>query len=281
MSSANSTAWFIFDNGSIRAESTRSLRGVATALSRRTGLTIQAVSLLHSSNVPAEELGGEAARLLEPALVEHFEAHADGEAVLLPLFFGPSAALTDYVPARLARLRERFPDAKLRFAPWLVAAGDEGDLRLANVLADQVRAAMTVRGWVRPHVVLVDHGSPQRGVADVRDQLGRQVRQCLKGEIDAFSVASMERREGAEFAFNEPLLETVLRRAPFDSGRVVVALQFLSPGRHAGPGGDIAGICAQAEAERPGLSTQMTAPIAGDPRLVELLAERLTQAKDV
>jgi sirohydrochlorin ferrochelatase len=117
-------------------------------------------------------------------------------------------------------------------------------------------------------------------VAAVRDQLGRQLKERMGIEIDAFSVASMERREGSEYDFNEPLLATVLRRSPFDNGQVVVALQFLSPGRHAGPGGDIATICAEAEAERLGLSTQMTEPMAVDPRLVELLAERLKQAKD-
>ena len=103
----------------------------------------------------------------------------------------------------------------------------------------------------------------------------------LAGEIATLGVASMERREGAAYAFNEPLLATALRTPPFDRGDVVVALQFLSPGRHAGPGGDIADICAAAEAEQPGLRTQMTEPIAADGRLVELLAERLTGATPV
>ena len=61
-------------------------------------------------------------------------------------------------------------------------------------------------------------------------------------------------------------------------GEVVVCLQFLSPGRHAGPGGDIATLCAAVEAEQDGLRTQMTKPITGDARLIELLAERLQQA---
>ena len=51
-----------------------------------------------------------------------------------------------------------------------------------------------------------------------------------------------------------------------DEGEVVVALQFLSPGRHAGPGGDVAEICTEAEATAKAagkiLSTAMTAPIA-------------------
>jgi hypothetical protein len=280
MSFPPSTAWFLFDNGSLRAESTLSLRRVAVALGLRTGLPVQAVSLLHSTNVPATALGGEPARLLEPALVAHFTQFPEGEAILSPLFFGPSAALTEYVPARLAAVRTRFPKAQVRMAGWLVNPADD-DVRLAAILADQVRATMRARGWTKPNVILVDHGSPQAAVSLVRNHLGEQLRTALAGEIDALAVASMERREGDAYAFNEPLLATALRTPPFDRGEVVVALQFLSPGRHAGPGGDIAEICEAAESESPALHTQMTEPIAVDPRLIDLLAERLGEATPV
>jgi sirohydrochlorin ferrochelatase len=256
------------------------LRQVAAALGERTGLPIRAVSLLHSSTVPAEQLGGEPARLLEPALLAFFEANPEGEAWLVPLFFGPSAALTEYVPARLASVRKRFPAARVRLAPWLVDRASD-DLRLAAILADQVRTTARAHGWSRPKVVLTDHGSPQAAVADVRNRLGEQVRTILGDEIEALAVASMERREGDAYAFNEPLLATALRTPSFNRGEVVVALQFLSPGRHAGPGGDIAEICEAAEKEMPGLHTRMTEPIAVDARLVDLLAERLGEAKAV
>ena len=198
--------------------------------------------------------------------------------MLLPLFFGPSGALTDYVPARLAALRVRFPRAQVRVASWLVNPVTDSDRRLATVLADQVRATARGQGWHRPKVILVDHGSPQAGVTAVRDHLGRQVRAALGQEIEAIAVASMERREGEAYVFNEPLLATALARPPFNEGNVVVALQFLSPGRHAGPGGDIAAICSAAEAESPRLHTRMTEPIASDPRLIEVLVERFAQA---
>lgn len=277
MTSTQPSTWFLFDNGSLRAESTLSLRQVAAALRARTGMPVQAVSLLHSSNVPVAALGGEPARLLEPSLAEHFQNHPDVEALLLPLFFGPSAALTEYVPARLANLRARYPAARVRLSPWLVNEAD-GDSRLSTIFADQVRTTARARGWVRPKVILVDHGSPQAGVAAVRNYLGRQVRALLGEEVEALTVASMERREGDAYAFNEPLLATALRTAPFDYGPVVIALQFLSPGRHAGPGGDIATICLAAESENAELTTQMTEPISLDERLVELLAERMAQA---
>ena len=87
-------------------------------------------------------------------------------------------------------------------------------------------------------------------------------------------VASMERRPGAEYDFNEPLLETLLDQPEWRSGDIVVARQFLLPGRHAGPGGDIERICLEAERRNPGLRLHLTAPLAGHPLLESILAER-------
>ncbi len=271
---------FLFDNGSLRAESTQSLRRVAAALAGRTAREVRAVSLLHSSRVPAEELGGRPALLMEPALREFLAAEPTGAADLLPLFFGPGTALTEYVPGRVAELRRQYPAARLRLARALVDPGTPDDRRVARMLADQVRAAAEGAGWRRPKVLVVDHGSPTRAVTAVRDHLGGQLRAELAGEAEAVGVASMERRVGTEFDFNEPLLAAALRLPPFDRGEVVVALQFLSPGRHAGPDGDIAAICLAAEAASPGLRTRMTAPLASHPLLIEVLAERLAAAQD-
>jgi sirohydrochlorin ferrochelatase len=267
------SACFLFDNGSLRAESTLSLRRVAAKLAAHLGQPIQAVSLLHSTRVADEELEGIPACLLEPAMTAFFETHPRGEAVLLPLFFGASGALVDYVPERVAALKLKFPEARVKLARWLFDERAE-DRRIAAMLADEVRLTARAKGWAQPKVVLVDHGSPVPTVTRVRNLLGEQLRAALGNEIAVLVVASMERREGEAYAFNEPLLATVLRRPPLDTGEVIVALQFLSPGRHAGPGGDIAEICAAAEKEQPTLCTQMTEPIAGDDRLVALLAER-------
>ncbi len=264
---------FLFDNGSLRAASTRSLRALAEALAVRIEARVEAVSLLHSSGVPEFELEGRKARLLEPALDAHWQ-EGGGEVILLPLFFGPSAALTEYVPARLAALRRKWPEGLARLARPLVDIDAVEDRRLARALADGIRATMGRAGLVRPAVLLVDHGTPQPAVTQVREYLGGQLRQELAGEASSVGTASMERREGAEYAFNEPLLARALRTAPFNAGDVVVALQFLSPGRHAGPGGDVAEICAAAEAEQAELRTHMTEPLGAHPSLVEVLAER-------
>jgi sirohydrochlorin ferrochelatase len=264
---------FLFDNGSFRPESTLMLRALAERLGRRWQHPVQAVSLLHSTRVPAEELGGEKARLLEPALDAWFAENPDGQALLLPLFFGPSGALVDYLPEKVAAIHARHPRACTVLAAPLVLP-EEAPVELAEILADRVRAVKAEKGWHCPKVVLCDHGTPLASVTAVRNRLGSLLASALGGEVAAATVASMERREGAAYAFNEPLLATRLRTAPFDTGQVVIALQFLSPGRHAGPGGDVATICAEAESEAGTLTTAMTAPIADDERLVELLVRR-------
>jgi sirohydrochlorin ferrochelatase len=262
---------FLFDNGSLRAASTLSLRRIANWLrTRLDGTDVRAASLLHSSTIDAAELEGERAELLEPALAAA-AARGENNFVLLPLFFGPSAAVTDYVPERLSVLRKKFPDLRVRIARWLVDVNAADDMRITDILADGVRRAAAGAGWSRPKVALVDHGSPQRGVTAVRDFLGGQIRQQLGGEV---VVASMERRPEPEFAFTEPLLAGLLRRKGFGQGQVVAALQFLSPGRHAGPGGQIAEICAEAMRDQPGLRVVPTGLVGEDERLADVLAER-------
>jgi sirohydrochlorin ferrochelatase len=270
-------ACFLFDNGSFRADSTRSLRALAARLGGRLGHPVRAVSLLHSTRVPASELDGEPAQLLEPALDAWFAVEPNGRALLSPLFFGPSGALVDYVPERLAALAQRHPAARAFLAEPLVLPDEEPNELLA-ILADRVRATMAEKGWQRPRVALCDHGTPLPAVTVVRDRLAAGLARVLGDEVAGVAACSMERREGPEFAFNEPLLETLLTTPPFEMADVVVALQFLSPGRHAGPGGDVAEICSRAEAARSGLRTAMTAPIADDARLVELLARRIERA---
>lgn len=270
-------ACFLFDNGSLRAASTLSLRKTALALEKKLQRPVQPVSLLHSSGVDTAQLDGRPAELLEPAVQNFLQHYPEGEAVLLPLFFGPSGALTDYVPGRMKAVLAKFPGARVRLAKCLVSPVDV-DTRIAETLAAAARRVCAEHRLVRPKIVLVDHGSPQPGVVAVRDHLGRQVRTILSDEVVSLSVASMERRPGPDYAFGDPLLVDCLRKGPNDDGDVVVLLQFLSPGRHAGPGGDIADICEAARREKPGLRTYMTEPIGGESGLIDVLAQRYREA---
>ena len=75
---------------------------------------------------------------------------------------------------------------------------------------------------------------------------------------------------------NEPLLEHLLGSPGFES-EVILSMLFISPGRHAGPGGDIAQICEAREKEVPGLKTHMSDLFATHPGIVEILARRFRE----
>jgi sirohydrochlorin ferrochelatase len=128
---------------------------------------------------------------------------------------------------------------------------------------------------VRPRVALVDHGSPKPEVTALRDRMADALKKRLGDTVLDVAASSMERREGAEYDFSEPLLERLLNRAGWDSGDVVVSMMFLSPGRHAGPGGDVDRICKVAESRHPGLRTYMTGLVGDHPDVVPLLTRRL------
>ena len=256
----------LVDNGSLEAAAPLALRELAARLSKEINLPVEPVSLLHSSGVPAEKLGGKSAEILEPALERRIAAGQD-KFFILPLFFGPSGALTDYLPARLAHLQGKHAAFSARVAAPLFLAGDD---RLARILADHVRASE----MKTPRVALVDHGSPARPVVAVRNQLAEQLGKLL-GSDYVVAASSMERRDGAEYAFGEPLLSGLLRQPGWNEGEVIVAMQFLLPGRHAGPAGDVAGICRAAEAASGGkLRTTMTALVAEHPLLIDILSDR-------
>lgn len=261
----------LVDNGSLRPESTLSLRRLAVAVAARTGVETQPVSLLHSSGVAAIDLGGEPAVILEPFLRREAEAGRRRWRIL-PIFLGRSGAIVDYIPARLEALRNTWPDLDVTVAPVLAEASPDAEHQLAEMLADGVRAV--VPAGTRPLVALVDHGSPAPAVTALRDRLALSVATVLGRTVAGVRACSMERRPGPEYAFNEPLLETLLRDRAWRAlapGPVVVAMLFLQPGRHAGPDGDVAEICTAAAAEQPDLETIRTPLLGEHPALLDLL----------
>ncbi|WFF41743.1 cobalamin biosynthesis protein CbiX [Salinicola endophyticus] len=265
----------LVDNGSLRPAATLNLRRLAEALSQASGEAVEATSLLHSFKIPPEQLGGHKAVSLGP-LAERHAAAGVTELLILPFFFGPSQALTRYLPERLAEVQANYPQLSVKVAPPLIDTLLAPDLRLAQLLADNVRESMT--GRPRPQVVLVDHGSPIPEVTAVRNYLTGQLSALLADEVACVTFASMERREGDAYRFNEPLLEDLLASPALAEGDVILAMLFLSPGRHAGEGGDIAEICTQAMSRSPGLSVETTRLVGENDAIVEILATRLQQA---
>lgn len=265
----------LVDNGSLRPESVLSLRRLAGLLSERSGLRVEPASLLHSSKIEPERLEGVAAVNFERRLRLGLEV-GERAFTVLPFFFGPSAAITDYMAERIAHRRERHGAFTIERASFLGGEEDRPDVAgLVDILVERVEAVRRETGWERPRVALVDHGSPRLAVTRVRDRLAEALEKVLGAAVSAVAPCSMERRPGPEFAFNEPLLEDLLVSPGWSEAPVIVAMQFLSPGRHAGPGGDVAQICERAKERCPRLRTRMTDLVGDHPGMVPLLLERL------
>ncbi|WP_295404796.1 CbiX/SirB N-terminal domain-containing protein [uncultured Thiocystis sp.] len=264
----------LIDNGSRRADSTLNLRRLAARLAERAGEPVLPVSLLHSDQVPADRLDGRPADTLAPTL-HRLLTQGARDVVLVPLFFGPSRALTQFVPDTAAALTDAFDPFRLRIASELCPLPD-GEPRLAEILAEQVEQAARATGRPVTRVVLVDHGSPVPEVTAVRRWLGERLAQRL-GPGVRVEQAVMERRAGADYDFNGPLLEDLLRDLA-DADRatpVILAMLFLSAGRHAGPGGDIADIIGRVESEYSGFRIHPSPLVGSHPGLIEIFLSRL------
>jgi len=115
----------------------------------------------------------------------------------------------------------------------------------------------------------VDHGGPSADSAALRDRLAVDIRILLGSSAASVTAASMESPEGHPFSFNRPLLrEALADLAASGATDVVLAPLFLSPGRHAGPGGDLA----QIARGFPQLRSHFTALVGTHPLAIAALA---------
>jgi hypothetical protein len=268
--------YLITDNGSYRPEATFSLRSLAERLGNRVGEMIHPVSLLHSTKISPEKLKGIPAEIFESFIKKKREEGINRFHVT-PMFFGPSAAILEYMPQRVEDLRPDWPELEVRIAPCVVDITATDDTRMAQILVDQILATKKEKQFESPAVAVVDHGAPRIAVTEVRNHLAEQVRALLPAdEFPTVTACSMERRDGDEYAFNEPLLENVIGSEDFRK-EIIVSMLFASPGRHAGPGGDVAQICQEAAEKFPDLTWQMTELVAGHDGIIDLLAERFRQ----
>jgi sirohydrochlorin ferrochelatase len=266
----------LIDNGSTRRESTLNLRRLAKALSDNIGRQVYPVSLMHSDRIAVTELDGEAARIFEPFLIQRL-SHGEREFIIVPLFFGPSRALTRFIPEQLSSLHKEFGPFSARVAKTLCPL-PEGEIRLAGILYENLLSTAEAEHIVIDRVILVDHGSPVAEVTAVREWIAAQLQRLLGSEIP-LSEAVMERRSGSEYDFNGALLEDVLRdlARKNPAQNVVLSMMFFSPGRHAGPGGDIEEIYRKIETEYPGFRVFPTPLVGTHPDIIKILQDRLEQ----
>jgi sirohydrochlorin ferrochelatase len=228
----------LIDNGSLEPAAHRNLRRIAAALSERTGVPVHAVSWKHSDRIRPDVLGGKPAWTLAAWVKAQLEA-GERDLVFVPFFISAQGAIGSALRQDLERLQREIGAFKFVFTPGLAAHGV-----LSRIVTARIEEAMTRTGLHRPPVILVDHGGPSPASAALRNHVAQEVRQALGGQVREVVAASME---GAEYAHNYPLFADVLAGGGFDHGDILVAPLFLSPGRHAGPRGDLAEIATAAE----------------------------------
>ena len=266
------------DNGSRRAEAVLNLMRLAGRMSEKSGKNIHAVPLQHAHRIPSEAFGNALGGRHVVTFAEYVEEALDdgvSELVIVPMFFGRSRAITSLIPDTLNAVQKKHGKILWSVADELCPL-PQGEPKLARLLFDNLEKLPGEKLTKLDYIILVDHGSPARRVTDVRVRLAEQLASYLPPHVPLLQ-AVMERREGPEYDFNGPLLSDLLERLARRNERVAIAISmlFLSPGRHAGEGGDIAGICNDVMQRHPGLTVRISPLVGDNPLLVDLLCERL------
>lgn len=272
MEKVTSKKYFLVDNGSLQPESIIYMRNVAVKLIELTGFRVTPSGIMHSHKVDATKLNGKPGLSME----SFFHSKNSGSfknLAFIPMFIGPSRAITDWLPEKLEVWSHDKIDRKYSIADCLFRKGDH---RLATAISEYVADLIPEFSPVNPYVILVDHGTPLQSVNLVREEIGSELAFKLDGRIAGFSTACMERRAGDEYNFNDPLLENLLKDIHSRGKKsVIIAQLFLTPGRHAGPRGDIAQICEPFIKD--GMKIQRTPTLGDHPLVLEILVERLKE----
>jgi len=262
--------YFLIDNGSLRAGSILQMRKIAHNLTARTGHSVRPFGLMHSHKVASSELRGVPGQSMQEFLGSDRAEEVD-EIRALPFFLGPSLAITDWLPENLGMWKNKMDSREFRILPPLYQSGDD---RLAQAMYELCQQAIKNAGLQSPYVAMVDHGTPLPEVNQVREEVGGKVEEFLRGTVTGLCTCAMERRPGTEYDFNDPLLEDLLKGWFADGVREVVLSQFfLLPGRHAGPGGDLAQICQPLIDQ--GMKVIRAENLGMHPLIIEILQDRI------
>ena len=250
----------LIDNGSLEPAAQRNLRAVATALAKRAGVDVAPVSWKHSDRIAAGALEGVAASTLAP-WVRAQVARGEREFLFVPFFISAQGAIGSALRGELEQLAAELGGFAFAFTNGLAAHGV-----LAKIVAARVRETLATKKLSRPAAIIVDHGGPSPTSAALRDTIAAEVRTLLGSEVAGLAPTSMEGTHG-------PLLAAQLAAPGFAEGDVIVAPLFLSPGRHAGPDGDLARIARAAPAR-----IHFADLVGTHPATVDALTEALRHA---
>ncbi|KDO33283.1 hypothetical protein SPRG_19399 [Saprolegnia parasitica CBS 223.65] len=278
MRASKSHICFVVNKGSLQPEAVLALRDMCRNLSVRFNGCVRFVpsSCVLSNTIPIQQLDDVPAVLLQDAVagVVADPSTAATKFVVLPVFIGNSDALTDFIPSIVSA----FTGHRFTIARCLVDISKPSENGIAKILASKVRGAIADHRGVFEkkdiRVIVVDRGTTNHEVHLSRDLIGSQLTKLLGGAVEKVHTASMERVDEPQYDFNEPLLSHAFETYKISSGLVVLALLFLTSGRHAVPGGDIEHVVAATKAAHPNLEVAVTAPIGSHPILTNMLMDR-------
>ena len=270
----NSFKYFLVDNGSLRPESILYMRKVARALELETKSPILQSGIMHSHKVDTGNLNNKPGSSMD-SFFRSIKSDEEDKLAFIPMFLGPSLAITDWLPSQLDKWKGSNLEKRFAIADTLYRKGDD---RIARALHDLVTKELSKKITEKVSIVLVDHGTPLLAVNRVREEVGSQLKGLLAQSVSGFFTACMERRSGKDYDFNNPLLDKVLEEVYSRGESVVLAQLFLTPGRHAGPDGDLASICEPFE--KRGMKVLRTPTLGDHPLILEILAERFFELND-
>lgn len=276
----------LIDNGSLEPAATRNLRAVALELSASIDEIVHPVSWKHSDRIALSTLDGDAPGTTLAPFIRAQLARGERQFVFVPFFISAQGAIGSALRSELEALQREHAATpfEFTFTRGLAEAGV-----IPQIVAARVRETIDAASLERPPVIVVDHGGPSPASAALRNRLAEDVRALLGVEAASVTAASME---GGEHPHNHPLLaeslaalataEHAASASPRAHGslNVVVALLFLSPGRHAGAGGDIAQICGAAETAHPSLLCDLTDLVGTHPLAATALVAALRDTLD-
>lgn len=220
----------LIDNGSLEPAAHRNLRQVAAALSVCTGTRVHAVSWKYSDRIDPTFLDDTPAWSLN-LFLRSFVALGQREFVFVPFFLSRQGAIGSALHEEIKSIQRELGNFEFRFSEGLAERGV-----VPTIVAERVRVCRATQGLNNPLVIVVDHGGPSAASAGLREELAAEIRRELRPDASLVAAASLE-------GVHPPLLVDLLRSESFARNEVIVAPLFLSPGRHAGPDGDLAQIC--------------------------------------
>ncbi|MAL85412.1 MAG: hypothetical protein CMI23_03525 [Opitutae bacterium] len=262
----------LVDNGTLRPEPILMLRSMAKKLELETSFEVISMGLLHSNKVNQELLNGIAGQTIDTFLRSDRGQNIT-DLLILPFFLGPSRGINDWLVDKLTQWTKEKEGREFKILNCLY---EEGDDRLSKALAWEIKEIQEQNSLHCPSIAMVDHGTPIIAVNMVREMVGKDLKKIINKSTQKFSTCSMERREGQEYDFNEPLLEAILSQwAKIGIKDIIISLFFLLAGRHAGENGDIENICKFVKQSHPNVRIFITKPLGGNKIIYELLKERL------